>query len=338
MAAGAALPQHRDVRPPAHAGLRRPRAGARRLAARPDELGALVRRDRPLPRALRRSSSACPPSAWRPARASRTSSGSLASGIPDGATRARAGDRLQSLTWPFLVQGSGSRSGRRRSTSSPTRSTPRPTSSPSAPCSPPTARSPISTPSPRRRPRTGRSRSSTRRRRPAGCPFDGSRFDAVACAAYKWLMSPRGTAFLALSRARPRADAAARRQLVRRRRPLRQLLPPRPAARRGRAGGSTSHRRGSPGSATEPALRVLCEIGVDAIHDHDVGAREPLPSRPRPRRRQLGDRVRRICRAPRSGCGRAGILAAVRGGALRASFHVYNTEDDVDAALSALLD
>ena len=35
---------------------------------------------------------------------------------------------------------------------------------------------------------------------------------------------------------------------------------------------------------------------------------------------------------------RAGILAAVRGGALRASFHVYNTEDDVDAALSALLD
>ena len=30
-------------------------------------------------------------------------------------------------------------------------------------------------------------------------PFDASRFDAVACAAYKWLMSPRGTAFLALS-------------------------------------------------------------------------------------------------------------------------------------------
>ena len=28
-------------------------------------------------------------------------------------------------------------------------------------------------------------------------PLDASRFDAVACAAYKWLMSPRGTAFLA---------------------------------------------------------------------------------------------------------------------------------------------
>ena len=29
-------------------------------------------------------------------------------------------------------------------------------------------------------------------------PLDASRFDAVACAAYKWLMSPRGTAFMAV--------------------------------------------------------------------------------------------------------------------------------------------
>src|SRR4051794_1175799 len=29
-------------------------------------------------------------------------------------------------------------------------------------------------------------------------PFDATRFDAVACAAYKWLMSPRGTAFMYL--------------------------------------------------------------------------------------------------------------------------------------------
>src|SRR4051794_8606805 len=30
-------------------------------------------------------------------------------------------------------------------------------------------------------------------------PLDATRFDAVACAAYKWLMSPRGTAFMVLS-------------------------------------------------------------------------------------------------------------------------------------------
>ena len=34
---------------------------------------------------------------------------------------------------------------------------------------------------------------------------------------------------------------------------------------------------------------------------------------------------------------RAGIRAAVRAGALRASFHLYSTEADVDAALDALV-
>ena len=33
---------------------------------------------------------------------------------------------------------------------------------------------------------------------------------------------------------------------------------------------------------------------------------------------------------------RAGIQAAARAGRLRASFHVYNTDADVDAALQAL--
>ena len=33
---------------------------------------------------------------------------------------------------------------------------------------------------------------------------------------------------------------------------------------------------------------------------------------------------------------RAGIRAATRAGAVRASFHLYNTEADVDAALDAL--
>ncbi|HZP30879.1 MAG TPA: aminotransferase, partial [Acidimicrobiia bacterium] len=33
---------------------------------------------------------------------------------------------------------------------------------------------------------------------------------------------------------------------------------------------------------------------------------------------------------------RADVMTAVRGGRLRAAFHVYNTEADVDAALEAL--
>ena len=34
---------------------------------------------------------------------------------------------------------------------------------------------------------------------------------------------------------------------------------------------------------------------------------------------------------------RAGIRAAVRAGRVRASFHIYTTDTDVDAALNALL-
>ena len=167
-------------------------------------------------------------------------------------------------------------------------------------------------------------------------PVDGSRFDAVACAAYKWLMSPRGTAFLALSE-----------------RGFEQT-PPTAAnwfAAHDRFGSyyyddlqlATDARRLDLSPAwfswvgTEPALRVLSDVGVDAIHDHNVGLanrfREGLG---------LAQGNSAIVSTDRSGAEerlrRAGILAAVRGGSLRASFHLYNTEDDVDAALAALLD
>jgi selenocysteine lyase/cysteine desulfurase len=167
-------------------------------------------------------------------------------------------------------------------------------------------------------------------------PVDGSRFDAVACTAYKWLVSPRGTAFLALSE-----------------RALEQT-PPIAAnwfAAAARFGGYYHHdlrlaadaRRLDLSPAwfswvgTEPALRVLSEVGVDAIHNHDVGLanrfRDGLGLPP-------GNSAIVSTDLPGSEerLERAGIRAAVRGGALRASFHVYNTEADVDAALDALLD
>jgi selenocysteine lyase/cysteine desulfurase len=167
-------------------------------------------------------------------------------------------------------------------------------------------------------------------------PVDGPRFDAVACAAYKWLMSPRGTAFLSLS------DRA-----------LEQTAPIAANwfAAEDRFGSyyhpdlrlASDARRLDLSPAwfswvgTEPALRILCDIGVDAIHDHDVSLANRF-------RAGLGlppaDSAIVSTKLPgaEERLGRAGILAAVRGGALRASFHVYNTEDDVDAALSALLD
>jgi selenocysteine lyase/cysteine desulfurase len=86
-----------------------------------------------------------------------------------------------------------------------------------------------------------------------------------------------------------------------------------------------------------PALRLLADVGVEAIHEHDVGLanrfREGVGQPP-------GDSAIVSFDAPGAAerLERAGIMAAVRGGRLRTSWHVYNTVADVDAALRALRD
>jgi selenocysteine lyase/cysteine desulfurase len=165
-------------------------------------------------------------------------------------------------------------------------------------------------------------------------PLSGGRFDAVACAAYKWLLSPRGTAFLALG------DEL--------RAQMHPLLAGWWAAEDPHASyygpplrlASTARRFDiSPAwfswVGTAPALEVLEGIGIEAIHGHDVAlanrfrAGIGLPP---------GDSA--IASASLPGAAdrleRAGIRAAVRASSLRVSFHVYNTEADVDAALEAL--
>ena len=165
-------------------------------------------------------------------------------------------------------------------------------------------------------------------------PIDGSRFDAVVCAAYKWLMAPRGAAFLSVS---PRV--------------LERVVP----HSAGWYAGDDVHASffGPPlrlakdarrldvspawfcwvGAA--PALELIEQIGVGAIHEHNV---------------ELANRFRTgvglqpsnsaIVSADLPGAAeqlqRAGIIAAVRGGRLRTSWHVYNTDADVDTLLHAM--
>ena len=80
---------------------------------------------------------------------------------------------------------------------------------------------------------------------------------------------------------------------------------------------------------------MINEIGVETIHAHDL---------------ELANRFRAGLGEPEGNSAivtsavpdateklaRAGIMAAARAGRLRASFHLYNTEADVDAALNAL--
>jgi selenocysteine lyase/cysteine desulfurase len=87
---------------------------------------------------------------------------------------------------------------------------------------------------------------------------------------------------------------------------------------------------------TQPALELLNRIGVGAVHAHDLALAERVrsgvgmePSNSAIVSIDLPDAARRLKRA--------GIVAALRGGRVRVSWHVYNTDADVDATLDALL-
>ena len=165
-------------------------------------------------------------------------------------------------------------------------------------------------------------------------PIDGTRFGAVVCAGYKWLTAPRGTAFMAI-------DDAWRADVV-------------PHAAGWYAGAdvhdsyfgpplrlATDARRFDTSPAwfswvgAQPALELLNHIGVGAVYEHDVALanrfRAGLGMQPSDSAIVSADVPGGAQRLER-----AGIVAALRGGRLRASWHVYNTDDDVDAALDAL--
>ena len=165
-------------------------------------------------------------------------------------------------------------------------------------------------------------------------PIDATRFGAVVCSAYKWLLSPRGTSFMAVG------DAW-----------LQRIVPHSAGWYAGADVHSsyfgpplrlaTDARRLDTSPAwfswvgTQPALELLNRIGIDAVYAHDVALanrfRAGLGMAPSDSAIVSVDRPDAAARLER-----AGIMAAERGGRLRASWHVYNTQDDVDATLDAL--
>jgi selenocysteine lyase/cysteine desulfurase len=165
-------------------------------------------------------------------------------------------------------------------------------------------------------------------------PFDATRFDYVTVAAYKWLLSPRGVAFMTVRAERlaevPPIAAGWYAGEDRWGSLYGQELPLAADARRLDL---------SPAwlswVAAVPALAAIERAGIDAIHHHDL---------------RLANRFRAGLGLPASnsaivstalaGAGErlqeAGITAAARAGASRLSFHLYNTEADVDLASEAL--
>jgi selenocysteine lyase/cysteine desulfurase len=165
-------------------------------------------------------------------------------------------------------------------------------------------------------------------------PLDATRFGAVVCSAYKWLMSPRGTAFMAvgddwLERIVPHsagwyAGADVHQSY---------FGPPLRLASDARRLDTSPAWFSWVG--TQPALELLNSIGIDVVHAHDVALANRFraglglePSNSAIVSVDVPGGAERLARAE--------IMAAERGGRLRASWHVYNTEADVDATLDAL--
>lgn len=165
-------------------------------------------------------------------------------------------------------------------------------------------------------------------------PLDAPLFDFVVAGAYKWLLSPRGTAFMAARPERLDAVRPANANWYAGEDPWTSIYGP-PL----RLAGAAKRFDVSPAwlnwVATAASLELIESIGVAAIHDHDLALAdrfcEGLGRPPTDSAIVSVDRKGAFERLER-----AGIRAAVRDGAVRVGFHLYTSEADVDRALEAL--
>jgi selenocysteine lyase/cysteine desulfurase len=165
-------------------------------------------------------------------------------------------------------------------------------------------------------------------------PMAAADFDFVVAGAYKWLLSPRGTSFFVV---RPEHQP--------------MLVPLFAGWYAGedrwdaiyggplRLASDARRLDISPAwlawAGTEPSLELIAEVGVDAIHAHDVGLANELRTR-------LGLSPSNSAMVSVAAPGAADALraaeirASMRAGRVRLCFHLYNDEADVAAAATAL--
>ena len=173
-------------------------------------------------------------------------------------------------------------------------------------------------------------------------PVDADAADLQVCAAYKWLCSPRGTAFLVHHPLPSRAHPT-------------RVTGSKPLAA-GWFAGEVPHesyyglplrlardaRRFDISPAwhcwvgTAPALQVLASVGVAAIGEHNIALANRVSLRAGPATVELRDRERARRRRRRRRLTAAGVRFGMRAGRVRVAFHLYSTERDVDLAVAAV--
>jgi len=164
-------------------------------------------------------------------------------------------------------------------------------------------------------------------------PIDAGRFDYLVVAAYKWLLCPRGVAFLTVAAERQSELLPASAGWYAGDDPWRSIY-----------GGplrlASSARRFDVSPAwlawigAVPALEVVAGLGVEAIHRHDTGLAAAACERLG--LAFAGSSMVTIPLDDPSVLRSNGVMASERAGAVRAGFHLYNDESDVDALVTAV--
>jgi selenocysteine lyase/cysteine desulfurase len=166
-------------------------------------------------------------------------------------------------------------------------------------------------------------------------PLDASRFDALATHTYKWLVSPRGAALMAISDALlERVTPAAAGWYAADDRWGGLYAPPMLLAPDARRLDTSPAWSAWVGAAA--ALQLFEERTIAAVNDHDVGLANALrervglePSNSAIVSLEVADGVAERLSA-------TGIRASLRAGRLRLSFHLHNTPDEVERVAAVL--
>ncbi|HEY9438680.1 MAG TPA: aminotransferase class V-fold PLP-dependent enzyme [Streptomyces sp.] len=171
-------------------------------------------------------------------------------------------------------------------------------------------------------------------------PLDAGAYDYTVTGGFKFLLCPRGTSFLTVTEEAQESLPPVFAAWVAAEEPWDSIYgPPAQLARDARRFDAPPASLSYYGA--EHSLALLNEAGVDTIHTHVTG----LAARFRAGLAGLGHEAvpsgTAVVAVPGLGdrepeLARAGVIVSNRAGNLRAAFHLYNTEADVDRALDVL--